>query len=103
MTLRKIVAKHLTLKTALHILNVNLFVANTGEFNRAKLDGTETPVRVKRIVRHPGYGTAFAHNIALLELEKPVKLNDHIRMVSSVDSIEHVFELFLLTCLFVSV
>lgn len=53
-----------------------------GEFNRDKLDGTETPVRVKRIVRHPGYdGSGFAHNIALLELEKPAKLNDNIRMV----------------------
>ena len=54
-----------------------------GEFNRNKLDGTETPIRVKRIVIHPGYDRySMAHNIALLELENPVKLNDHIRMVS---------------------
>ena len=54
-----------------------------GEFNRNKLDGSETPIRVKRIVIHPGYDRySMAHNIALLELEKPVKLNDHIRMVS---------------------
>lgn len=53
-----------------------------GEFNRNKLDGSETPIRVKRIVIHPGYDRySMAHNIALLELEKPVKLNDHIRMV----------------------
>lgn len=53
-----------------------------GEFNRNKLDGTETPIRVKRIVIHPGYDRySMAHNIALLELENPVKLNDHIRMV----------------------
>lgn len=55
-----------------------------GEFNRHEMDGTETTIRVKRIVKHPGYdGTqsGFAHNIALLELETPVRLNDHIRMV----------------------
>ena len=60
----------------------------SGEFNRNKLDGTETPIRVKRIVLHPGYDrNTMAHNIALLELEKPVKLNDHIRMVSVVLSL----------------
>ena len=54
-----------------------------GEFNRNKLDGTETTIRVKRIVLHPGYDRyTMAHNIALLQLEKPVKLNNHIRMVS---------------------
>lgn len=60
-----------------------LFFFYIGEFNRNKLDGTETPIRVKRIVIHPGYDRySMAHNIALLELENPVKLNDHIRMVS---------------------
>lgn len=60
-----------------------LFNESLGEFNRNKLDGTETPVSVKRIVLHPGYDrSTMAHNIALLELEKPVKLDDHIRMVS---------------------
>lgn len=53
-----------------------------GEFNRGKLDGTETFIRVKRIVIHPRYnGNGLANNIALLELEKPAKLNNHIRMV----------------------
>ncbi|KAK2566870.1 Transmembrane protease serine 6 [Acropora cervicornis] len=55
-----------------------------GEFNIEQMDGTETSMRVKRVVKHPLYdGTrsGFAHNIALLELETPVKLNDHIRMV----------------------
>ena len=60
-----------------------LFDESLGEFNRNKLDGTETPVSVKRIVLHPGYDrTTMANNIALLELEKPIRLNDHIRMVS---------------------
>lgn len=54
-----------------------------GEFNRERMDGTETSMRVKRVVKHPLYDvtrSGFAHNIALLELETPVKLNDHIRM-----------------------
>lgn len=60
-----------------------MFNQSIGEFNRDKLDGTETPIRVKRIVLHPGYDrNTMAHNIALLELEKPAQLNDHIRMVS---------------------
>ena len=68
------------------MLAVQLFKSlylSSGEFNRNKLDGTETPVTVKRIVVHPGYDrSTMANNIALLELKKPVRLNDHIRMVS---------------------
>ena len=61
-----------------------MFLNLLGEFNRGKLDGTETFIRVKRIVIHPRYnGNGLANNIALLELEKPAKLNNHIRMVSS--------------------
>jgi len=61
-----------------------VFLNLLGEFNRGKLDGTETFIRVKRIVIHPRYnGNGLANNIALLELEKPAKLNNHIRMVSS--------------------
>lgn len=59
-----------------------------GEFNREQMDGTETSMRVKRVVKHPLYDvtrSGFAHNIALLELETPVKLNDHIRMVSQIN------------------
>ena len=53
------------------------------------MDGTETSIRVKRVVKHPLYdGTrsGFAHNIALLELETPVKLSNHIRMVSHINN-----------------
>lgn len=76
------VANVLQVKKGVTPLKPNRLQVVLGEFNRNKLDGTETPVSVKRIVLHPGYDrSTMANNIALLELEKPVRLNDHIRMV----------------------
>ncbi|EDO43338.1 predicted protein, partial [Nematostella vectensis] len=53
-----------------------------GELNRDKEEGNEQTLRVKRIITHPGYSrTNLSHNIALLELAKPAKLNNYIRKV----------------------
>ncbi|XP_031550169.1 transmembrane protease serine 6-like [Actinia tenebrosa] len=61
----------------LHKLKVVL-----GEFNRNKVDGTEKFRRIRRVVVHPGYSRSnLSNNIALLQLEKPVKPNKYIRMV----------------------
>ncbi|KAK3730731.1 hypothetical protein QZH41_005003 [Actinostola sp. cb2023] len=53
-----------------------------GELNTAKKDGSEISLRVKRIIVHPGYSRYnFSNNIALLQLVKPVKLNNFVRTV----------------------
>lgn len=54
----------------------------TGDYDRSKVDGTEATLKVKRIISHPKYNRyTLAHNIALLELNEPVKRTNTIRTV----------------------
>jgi len=56
------------------------FQVRVGEHNRTVVEGSEVDVTVRKIMRHPDYSRWTLNNdIAMLKLEKPVKLNKYVQ------------------------
>ncbi|XP_028406521.1 chymotrypsin-like elastase family member 2A [Dendronephthya gigantea] len=58
----------------------NYYTIRLGDLDRGVSDPHEQEISVKRAIRHPDYFTPHPLNndVALLELEKPAKLNDRV-------------------------
>ena len=55
------------------------FTVTLGEHEFERHEGTEQAIKVKRVIKHPGYDvTNLLHDIALIELERPVILNGRV-------------------------
>ncbi|XP_053329469.1 coagulation factor IX [Spea bombifrons] len=71
--------------TAAHcFITVGEFTVTAGEHNTEVNDGTEQYREVAKIIVHPTYNASrskFNNDIALLELEKPLELNDYVRPI----------------------
>ncbi|KAM8954058.1 coagulation factor IX [Pelodytes ibericus] len=71
--------------TAAHCFNTDgEFTVVAGEHNTEIFEGTEQYMKVARIIRHPTYNATknkYNNDIALLELEKPLELNDYVRPI----------------------
>ncbi|XP_077346478.1 coagulation factor IX [Lithobates pipiens] len=60
------------------------FIVVAGEHNTAVNEGTEQYMEVTRIINHPTYNVSknkYNNDIALVELEKPMVLNDYARPI----------------------
>ncbi|KAM4696120.1 coagulation factor IX [Rhinophrynus dorsalis] len=71
--------------TAAHcFLKEGEFTVVAGEHNTEASDGTEQNRKVARIILHPLYNATmnlYNNDIALLELEKPLELNDYVKPI----------------------
>ncbi|CAH2315124.1 coagulation factor IX [Pelobates cultripes] len=71
--------------TAAHCFNIpGKFLVVAGEHNTEIKEGTEQYMKVKQIIPHPTYNATkskFINDIALLELEQPLKFNDYVRPI----------------------
>lgn len=55
----------------------SILFLRAGDYSRVSVDDTEQDIKVSKVITHPSYHNPvlYSHDIALLKLEKPARLN----------------------------